>query len=348
MDPARNLPEVRPLFGRESPPREPAQLELPLWPRGTMAEALLAYRSMKLRMADIEPVTLRDYDEYFRWLTEHLGVGCALKDITFERLERLYHLARAKLMGVTIKKRFKHLIAAMRYAADRRVISRDDVPNLPPIPNDGRPGERALELSEYKQLRLALDGRFRTFCDVVFWTGMHSKDVWRLKFSDFDPDFEWKDEAGAVIWRGRYMRYNSKNQNTPAGKPAWFPMQPEFREICQAFTPHPMERELLLVGRLGRVLKKWFDVAADRCGMEHVQPDRDLRRSFATMLAARGFSSQYVQFAQGHAGAPQFNDGIYSKSSRPTIDDRHYVRLTTDFLIGELKRYVARTKETQK
>lgn len=76
--------------------------------------------------------------------------------------------------------------------------------------------------------------------------------------------------------------------------------------------------------------------------MDRVQPDRDLRRSFSSMLAARGYSDQYIQFAQGHAGKPRFDRGKFMGSSRPTVDDRHYVRLTTDFLVGELKLRLAR------
>lgn len=341
--------EARPLFGRTAPSREPAQMDLPLYPRGTLAEALCAYKAMKTRMEDISESTRNDYDEYFGWFVKQLGLGCSLRSVTFETLERLYHKSRPALMGITIKKRYKHLVAAMKYAADRRIIHRDDVPNLPPIPNDGHPGERALELAEYKQLRLALDGRFRIFCDLVFWTGMHAKDIWRLKYSDLDPDFEWKDENGVAIWHGRYMRYNTKGRRTTVSTtPAWFPMQPEFREIAKDIVRDDWGRELLIVGRIGRVIKDWFDAAADRCGIEKVKPEKDLRRSFASMLNARGFSDSFIQFSQGHAGKPQFHNGIYTKSSQPTIDDRHYVRLTNDFLIGELKRHLSRRADTQK
>jgi len=350
MDTARYAAFVDPapqLFGRTGPPRDSAQLDLPLWPRGTLGEALLAFKAMKLRMAGIEASTLRDYEEYFNWITGYFGAACQLRDITFERLERVYHLAHQHLRGVTILKRFKHFLAAARYAADRRVIARDEVPALPPIPNDGRPGERALELNEFRQLRLALDGKFRSFADIVFWCGLHSKDVWSLKYSDLDPDFEWKDESGATIWRGRYLRRNHKTGKSPAGKPAWLPMEPEFREAAQGMLAEGWSSECLVVGRLSRVLHKWFDVAADRCGIPRVQPDRDLRRSFASMLAARGYSERYIQFAQGHAGRPRFEGGVFAGSFPPTVDDRHYVRLTDDFLIAELQLRRARM-EAQK
>lgn len=334
--------DVPALFGRSGPTTDAAQLDLPLWPRGTLAEALLAFKSMKLRMGDIEASTLRDYDEFDRWLTHNLGTSCALSAINFDRLERLYHLSRGKLRGVTILKRYKHLIAAMRYAAERRVIGRDDVPAIPPIPNDSRPGERVLDLMEFRQLRLALEGRYRDFGDVVYWTGLHSKDVWSLKSSHFEPDFEWKDETGAVIWKGRYLRTNSKNRKVASCAPVWLPMEPELREASREMIAKVSTQDGLLIGRISRVLHKWFDVACERCGIQRVQPDRDLRRSFASMLAARGYSSQYIQFAQGHAGKPIYESGRFVGTARPTVDDRHYVRVTTDFLICELKQRLAR------
>jgi len=88
-------------------------------------------------------------------------------------------------------------------------------------------------------------------------------------------------------------------------------------------------------------LAKAFARACDRCELARVSPTRDMRRSFASMLAARGYSDEYIRLAQGHEGSPVFlAGGRFVGVRRPSIDTRHYLRATAEMMIGQLKKRV--------
>ena len=75
---------------------------------------------------------------------------------------------------VTLKKRLTFLRAAMKYAAGRRIITRDEVLPELKIKDDGKRGKRVLQMNEFLQLRLALCGGFRRFAEVGQLTGFHT------------------------------------------------------------------------------------------------------------------------------------------------------------------------------
>jgi hypothetical protein len=326
-------------FARNS---SPYQMELQFWPRGTLKEALSAYKRMKA--PHLAEETLRDYGEKENWLLGVFGESCPIDSIGLEELES----ALAKegpmgrgMMGVTIKKRFWHLRAAIKYAAGRKIIKRDEVPDLPFIKNDGRPGQRALGVAEFNRLRLAMCGRFRTYADLAMWTGHHSTDIWTFARWMLDPLYEWKDDDGNVIARGRFWRRNHKY---PSCKPCWIPMEEELQKAATEILAEPGSTESLILGRVWG-LSKAFNSASDRCEMPRVCPSRDLRRSFASMLAARGYTESYIRIAQGHAGSPEFAiDGTFIGARRPTVDTRHYIRPTNEMMVNAIKGRPARAE----
>jgi hypothetical protein len=343
---AAGVSEVMPYASWRKPSFEPTgvfgndhgwsarQLELPFWPRGTLKEALTSYLN---QLEDIAEATLRDYNTRINWLLSVFGETTPLTEITLDRLQdvlRAYGPRGRGLMTITIKKRFGFLRAAMKYAADRRVIRRDDVAALPRMKDDGQRGQRVLPLAEYRILRLALVGKFRTFADLAFWTGFHSLDIQTMTRGMLEPDYVWRDEQAAEIWRGRYLRKNHKNKHC---EPAWFPMEPEFREIAIDLLKEPGAPDAPLLGHVW-CLAKSFAAACDRAGIERAKPNQDLRRSFASMLASRGYSLEYIRQAQGHEGAPQFDDAAtFQGAKKPTMDTRHYIRLTNDLVVNELR-----------
>jgi integrase len=311
-------------------------MPLPFWGRGTLKEALDAY--LAEIVDDLAEMTVRDYQDRARWLLQQFGELTHLREVTFERLHEVLRKEGPRgegLRGVTIKKRFVHLLAAMKFAAARGILRRDEIPQMPKIRNDGVAGARVLDLAEYKVLRMALQGRHRIFADLCFWTGHHTRDICHTLRWMLDPDFTWADDAGNVLARGRYWRRNHKN---PACQETWFPMEPEFVEVSRemlAGDGHPQQKIL------GHVwgLSKAFAAACDRAEIPRVKPNQDLRRSFASMLSSRGYGSEYIRQAQGHEGSGEFSaDGRYLRTLKPTVDTRHYLRVTNDLLVNELKR----------
>jgi hypothetical protein len=314
----------------------PFQMELCFYPRGTVKEALVAYLRSR---TDISPDTLVDYRLREAWLLKVLGEDTAISAITIETLD---HIARDRgpLKGgikfVTIGKRFDYFISACAYAAARRIISKDDVPVAPQLPDDSSRGGHVLVLLEFQSMRVRLTDRFRRFADIGYWTGHHTLDIKSMRFEMLEPDYRWLDpDTGDELWRGRYLRRCHKNRHC---QPAWFPMERELREVALEWQRTAPTRESLVVGPLWN-LKKNFDRATDELGIPRVRANLGLRSSFATMLAARGYSLEYIRQAQGHEGAPQFdNAGTFQAALKPTMDTRHYLRLSTDLITRELRR----------
>jgi integrase len=335
------VPDFTPagVFGRDRG-LAPLQLELGFWTRGTLKEALDSH--LRRLIGEIADDTVSDYQTRKAWLCQSLGESTKLDSITLETLERVASAWGPNghgLMWTTIKKRFTFLLAAMKYAAARKIIRRDDVPDMPRLPDDSNRGKRVVTIAEFRELRMALPERFRAFSDGSFWYGFHTRDVQRMTRSWIDPDYVWRGDDGVELWRGRYLRFNHKNKHCEEN---WFPMEPEARESAQATLRSPGSPDGLIVGHLW-CLSKTFTAACDRCGIARVKPNQDLRRSFASMLAARGWSHEYIRQAQGHEGAPQFDDaGTFQGARKPTMDTRHYLAYNRDLIVNELKQRRAR------
>lgn len=312
------------------------QMELPFWPKGTVKEAIVAYLKSCI---DIAPDTFADYQCRAKWLLAVLGAETMISSITVETLDdvaRRYGPLMGGLKFVTIGKRYDFLVAACKYAAGRKIVGKDDVPLAPTLPDDSSRGGHVLTVLEQQAFRLGLVDRFRRFCDAGFWTGQHTRDLFDQRISMLEPDHVWLDPAtGEELWRGRWLRRNHKNVRC---QDTWLPMEPEFRELATEWVREASTTHSLVVGKLWCV-KKHFDAASDRLGMDRVRANLDMRSSFASMLAARGYSLEYIRQAQGHEGAPQFdNANTFQGAQKPTVGTRHYLRLTSDLIIRELRR----------
>lgn len=341
---ARRVPDFREagVFGRDRG-LTALQLELHFWPRGTLKEALDAH--LQRLIGEIADDTVIDYQTRKAWLLMVFGESTPIETITLETLEhaaRTYGPRGEGLMYATAKKRFTFLLAALKYAADRRVpcagggvYRRADVPSMPRLPDDGNRGKRVVTLAEFRELALALPERFRVFAHASYWFGFHTRDVQEMTRRWLDPDYIWRDEDGSELWHGRYLRRNHKNKRCQEN---WFPMEPEAREWAKSVLRSPGAPDGLVVGHLW-CLSKTFTAASDRCGIARVKPNQDLRRSFASMLASRGYSLEYIRQAQGHEGAPQFDDAAtFQGALKPTMDTRHYLAYNLDLIRSELRR----------
>jgi integrase len=290
--------------------------------RGTLREAITSF--LVHQTDGVSNATLDDYSDRGRWLCARLGEDTPLEALTFERLERLIEREGPNgsgLMIVTIKKRLMFLRMCCRYAVQRGVAK--EVPQLPlrKLRSDSRPRESFLTPEQFASFVVALPegGRAQRFAVLAFWTGMHSSDLYRLPVEHLAPHeaFEVADDEHVT---GKWLRTNTKNVRS---KPIWLPMEPELRAWVLAWQRESWWRPGAYVTE-GRVwaLHRSFAAAADRAGVPRVAPI-DLRRSFATMLTARGYADAYVRFALGHAG--RF-DPHTSRVQRPTTAERHYVQ----------------------
>lgn len=334
---ARRVTDFTPagIFGRDRG-LTAFQLELPFWPRGTLREALTAYLA---QLEDLADATYVDYGTRMEWLCEVFGERAQLRDITLEVVQKVMREQGPKgrgLMMVTLKKRLTFLRAAMKYAAGRRIITRDEVLPELKIKDDGKRGRRVLQMTEFRQLRLALCGSFRRFAEVAQLTGFHTWDVEHATLGMFEPAYKWLDTDGAVLREGRYLR---KNHKTKGCEDAWLPMEQELLDAASEWKADGGGPDALVVGHVW-AKSKAFAAARDRAGLDRVKPNQDLRRSFASLLAARGYSREYIRQAQGHIGAPQIDDdGTYMGAAKPTVDDKHYVRLTHEMILHELRKF---------
>ena len=317
------------------------QLDLPLWPCGTLRGALTTYLAAVVDKIAI--ATQKDYQDRADWLCACLGDVTPLEQVTFARIEKLVkdHGPKGRgLMMVTLRKRLRLLRAAMLYAADHGMLEHARVPRLPPqLHDDGRRGQDFYTVEEFQRFReFVPDGAYRRFFDLGFWTGHHSHDIRRYKRQWLDPDYPWVDEAGKILSVGRYWRENHKNKRS---KGVWLPMEREFAELARRWleTNPQWSDASPIVGRLW--VNKVVHEAVAASGLPYVSPNLGMRRSFATMLASRQWPPEYIRQALGHEGEAWIERGQRGPrvhTSRPTTATSHYLRPSPDMVRRVLSR----------
>lgn len=344
------------------------QLELHFWPPGSLKEAVTTYLHDQAR--GLAKATLGDYEDRAAWCCLVLGPATSIDDITIQRLHevvRKWGPDGKGLKQVTLKKRLNFLIASMKYAAARGLIEPMRIPDMKwlKLKDDGRHCETFLTVPQFVDFRAQLGGerysfpthgtrgkqspqaagRYQLAADIMFWTGHHPHDVQTMVWTHLDVNYVWRDHEDKEISRGRYLRRNNKNKRIE--EPTWFPMEPEFRETILAIqTANKNDPDFFgahaIVGRLSG-FKKAFAAAAHKAGVPEVTPN-DLRRSFGTMLASRGYPYEYVRLALGHEGEVTVNvekGHAQVVTKRPTTLTRHYLRpspeLLTNAVLGRKK-----------
>jgi integrase len=164
-------------------------------------------------------------------------------------------------------------------------------------------------------------------------------DLRTMKVGMLEPDYIWRDDAGAEIGRGRYWRRNHKNRRCV---PSWFPMEPEFRALVLGwFEENPRwHADVLVVGPIW-VASKVAARAAALAGLEYVSPNLGMRRSFATMLASRGHPNEYIRQALGHEGEAYVDHrgaAPVVRTTRPSMASSHYIRSSADMMRAAVSR----------
>lgn len=336
------------------------QLELGFWPPGTLKEAV--DKHLADQTDGLATATVKEYGERAEWLLKVLGRDCSLEMITIQRLQEIvrYYGPKGKgLKQVTLKKRISFLTAALHYAAARGHIDPIRVPDMKwlKLRDDGEHRTTFYTVAQFEHFRTQLGGdryefpsrgtrgmqspekagRYQLAGDIIFWTGHHTADVQKMLWTHLDLDYVWIDHLGAEMARGRYFRINSKNEKRRVD-PAWFPMEPEFRELLVALQERYGRKSefadpTAVVGRISG-LGKAMAAAARKAGLPEASPI-DLRRSFATMLASRGYPNDYIRLAMGHLGEVTVDiKGAVAKvkTARPSTLTRHYLRPSPELM----------------
>jgi hypothetical protein len=291
----------------------------------------------------IANATARDYQDRADWLCQKLGDTTPLERVTFARIEKLVRDEGPKgrgLLMVTLRKRLRLLRAAMFYAADHGMLTHMQVPRLPPqLHDDGKRGQDFYTVEEFERFREHVpEGAYRRFFDLGFWTGHHSLDIRRYRRQWLDPDYPWLSEEGKILRVGRYWRVNHKNKRCHG---TWMAMEPEFARLARGWLEqHPQWSDATaVVGRLW-VSKVAHKAAAD-AALHYVSPNLGIRRSFATMLASRGWPNEMIRQALGHEGEIQVAAGKRGPAvttGRPSIASSHYIRSSPEGIRRQLAR----------
>jgi hypothetical protein len=310
------------------------QLELPWYPPSCVRAVLSDYLAMRS-----DGITQETRDEDYRWrvewLLQALGEMTPAALVDFGTLERAARRARGIIRDVTIRRRLRFWRAAVRYAAQRGLVPKESIPELPPwLKDDGRRCEDYYTLEQYQEFRLALPpGRFRRYVDLAFWTGMHTLDVCATERRHLEPRHPWEgtDRAGRW-WRRNHKNASPRRQVKVA--PCYVPMEPELTALTVEWLAEPGPADGTVVGKLNN-LRRTFHEAAARCGLPLIRPNLGLRASHSTLLMSRGYSYEYVRLVLGHIGevrAETVGDHLRARTSSPSTLSRHYLRSSPDTL----------------
>lgn len=309
------------------------QLELPWYPAGCVRAVITDYFDMRAEGVSQET---RDEDYHYRvaWLLEALGELTPATSITFSALEKVARRARGVLQDVTIRKRLRFWVAAVKYAAARGLVPKDSIPEVPPwLINDSVKMEDYYTLSQSQEFRLALPpGQFRRYADLAYWTGLHTYDIIRTERRHLEPGHIWDGtEVKGRWWRRVHKNHGDVRKKVP---PCWVPMEPELRELAVEWLAERGPEDGRIVGPINN-LRRTFHAAAARIGLPAIRPNLGMRASHSTLLLARGYSYEYVRLVLGHLGelrVERVGDHLRARAANPTVLTSHYARSSPDTL----------------
>ncbi len=149
----------------------------------------------------------------------------------------------------------------------------------------------------------------------------------------FDPEMTMRGPDGAELCKGMYWRRNHKNRRC---RETWWPMEPEFRALVQAWRSEAPDAgpDDLVCGNLWGIWRM-LTTTSTRLGYPSMGPT-GLRRSFASMLSAREYSGEFIRQALGHQGEDSVTQG--GSSTRPTTASAHYMMTSPGLLAQRARR----------
>jgi integrase len=277
------------------------QLELPAIGEGRLRESiswLLQYECDGVRAITMA----KDYQVRADWCLETFG-DCKLEELCgrpgYERMRQIMkdELSREDGMKrVSLKKRFQFVVRVLKVAANRELIERGRIPDLPQMADDGVSKDAHHTYPHYLAFRSVLPSpRHRIYYDLGWWTGMRREDLESTMKEQVDPWRPFTDENGKQISMGCFFVRNHKREKFT---PYWIPMEPEFRQCVKEFYDQtPMGSEDLITGKFSKP-SRWMDPASIRAGVPRITP-HSFRHSRLTYLESIGVHPEDARYAVG-------------------------------------------------
>lgn len=277
------------------------QLELPKIGEGRLRESirwLLEHECDGVRAETME----RDYRFRAEWCLRTFG-DCKLETLVgrrgYELMRKVIQDEKESETGmknVSIKKRLQFLLRVLSVAANRELVDRSKIPEMPQLANDGVPKNAFHTYDQYKRFRSALPTpRHRIYTDLGFWTGMRREDLESTLKEWVDPYRPFTDEKGKTISIGCFWVRNHKRRDFGS---YWIPMEEEFRRCVKEFyESFPLAASDLVTGKFSKPAR-WMDPAAQRSGTPRITP-HCWRRSRQTYLESRGVAHSDILYALG-------------------------------------------------
>jgi len=275
-----------------------AQLELPVFSRGRLAECLRW--SLYNRADQLRPGTIaNDYDARIEWLLRVFG-DCPLSELTFERINdvsKKYGVRAGDdgLANTTINKRLVFLRRAMNEAHARGIIP--SVPLFPKFKDDSRPKQDWHNEAQFKAMLEFIPDRWKSWIMLAWGTGSRRADLNSFRWSWVDLRTPFTDQHGKEISPGRWNRHTSKTD--PEGlRSVWLPLELDLWEwLDRAPKGMPHER----IGGHWIRSNQTITRACQLAGVPHITPT-GFRRSLVARLLARGVSEEACRLWLGHIG----------------------------------------------
>lgn len=287
-----------------------AQLELPGIGEGRLLESikwLLQYECDGVRKVSME----RDYQIRADWCLKTFG-DCKLAELCgragYERMRKIAEKERQSedgMKNVSLKKRFQFLLRVLKVAANRELVDRGRIPEMPHLENDGVTKDAHHTYVHYQAFRAVLPTpRHRIYYDVGWWTGMRREDLESTMKEHIDPWKPFVDEKGKFVSMGCFRVRNHKRRKFPT---YLIPMEPEFRQcIVEFYDQFPMGTEDLITGKFSKP-QRWMDPAAIRAGVPRISP-HSFRHSRMTYLESIGVHPEDSRWAVGASSVKVLRD----------------------------------------
>lgn len=278
------------------------QLELPGIGEGRLRESirwLLEHECEGVRAITRE----KDYQIRADWLLDTFG-DCKLEAFCgragYELMRKIVKKEREKgddgMKNVSLKKRFEFLVRVLKYAANRELVDRARIPEMPQLENDGVSKEAHHTYSQYLLFRAVVPSpRHRIYYDLGWWTGMRRADLETTRKEDVNPYRPFTEEDGKMISMGCFRVRNQKRRKFSS---YWIPMEPDFRRcVLEFYEQNSLGAEDLITGKFAHP-QRWMSSAAIRAGVPRISP-HSFRHSRLTYLDSIGVHPEDARWAVG-------------------------------------------------
>lgn len=278
----------------------PHQLELPAISReGHLHECLVWLLTHGL---ECSLATRKMHADHARFLVAFFG-DVHIKSIRYQDIRRYYDAEQVRgIARETIRKRLSTLHMAMEEAVRRELMDR-----LPPwvvIKTDTRPKEAFWTLEQWQAADAVCDDEeLRIWVACGWWTGMHTSDLNRFRWSDVD------------LWKKTWIRRCTKSKAQPLA----LPMPDRLHEILLArfgqLQPHPRD---LVAGRNMGNPNRAMKALSHRAGVPLIGPI-NLRHSCETYLEETGADLLFQVTVLGHK-SPKMALTVYRHATERTLE----------------------------